>query len=207
VRDILCLNRNFYAIHIIDWTRAMTLLYTNRVSVVDSDFRKYDFNDWVELSKIIGDNPNGYIRTTNFKIAVPEIVALNFYDELPETEVKFTRKNLYHHYSNRCCYCDKRFKTSELNLDHVLPKSKGGKSSWENIVLSCIPCNSLKDNRSPHDAGLKMNYQPNKPAWRPSYAVSIRGGLKIQQSWKKFIDEAYWNMELENENQNDKLVH
>ena len=198
MEDILILNRNYFAVHITDWQRAITLVYTDKADVIDEDYRRYNFNDWVELSKMIKDSPSGFIHTPTLKIAMPEVIALKFYDELPEREVKFTRKNLYHHYKFKCCYCGKRLQSEQLNLDHVIPRSKGGNTDWNNIVLSCINCNIRKADNTPNQANLKMYYQPSKPLWRPAYFIGARPAfIKIKSSWKKFVDTAYWNIELE----------
>jgi len=198
--DVLLLNRNFYAIHIADWKRVMTLLYRGHASVLDEDFRKYNFDEWKDLSQMIENSPNGFIRTVSFKIAIPEVAVLEYYDELPDSEVKFTRKNLYSHYEHKCCYCGKKYNVKDLNLDHVVPRAQGGQTNWENIVLSCFPCNIKKGSRTPAEAHLTMHYKPNKPSWRPSVLLGVKTGLRVKMSWKKFIDELYWNTELEKEN-------
>lgn len=195
--SILCLNRNFYAIHVMNWERAMTLLYRGHASVLDEQFNRYSFDDWRDFSQLMKEYPNGVIRTVNFKIAIPEIIVLEYYDELPDSEVKFTRKNIYHHYGSKCCYCGKKFNSTELNLDHVYPKCKGGKTGWENIVLSCIPCNTRKGSSTVEETNLTMHYKPSKPLWRPTYAVSLKSGMKIKVSWQKFIDSCYWEGSLD----------
>lgn len=194
MQDVLVLNRNYYAIHVASWQRAMTLLVSGHANVVDGDYKSYSFDDWKELSQMITDNPNGYINTPNFKIAVPEVIALTFYDRLPSREIKFTRKNLYHHYHFKCCYCGHKYDSSKMNLDHVVPRAKGGTTCWENIVLSCIPCNNKKANNTPTEAGMRMHYVPSKPKWRSVLSIGI--GLPVKQSWQKFVDDIYWNSEL-----------
>ncbi|MFX7620976.1 HNH endonuclease signature motif containing protein, partial [Acinetobacter baumannii] len=80
---------------------------------------------------------------------MPEIILLSKYDKLPAQRVHFSRRTLYHRDNNTCQYCSKKFSTSDLNIDHVLPRSQGGRSSWENCVLACFKCNSKKANRTP----------------------------------------------------------
>jgi len=196
MNNVLVLNSGMYAIHIIDWQKAISLIYRGQASVVDEDYRRYNFDEWTELSAMISDSPNGFVHSVNLKVAVPEVIALNFYDRLPDSDVKFTRKNIYHHYVSKCCYCGKRFATPQLNLDHVIPRSKGGTTSWDNIVLSCIPCNTKKANRTPVEAGLKMHYSPSKPKWKPALSLHIKTGVPLRHSWQKFVDVLYWNSEL-----------
>lgn len=195
--DVLVLNRNFYAIHIADWRRALSLLYCDHARVVDDEYRTYNFDDWRELSQLMAKSPSGFVSTPSFRIAIPEVITLKHYDRLPAGEVKFTRRNIYEHYSYRCCYCGNKFGTQELNLEHVLPRSRGGKTDWSNIVTSCIPCNLRKADRLPHEAGMRLLMQPTKPKWQGSASLVFRAPVKIKASWQRFIDNAYWNTELE----------
>jgi 5-methylcytosine-specific restriction endonuclease McrA len=194
--EVLVLNRVYFAVHIVEWTKCMTLLYKGAARVIDDQFNSYNFEEWAELSKMMQENPAGFVHSVSQKIAIPEIIALTQFDRLPDTEVKFTRKNLYHHYGLKCCYCGRKRETKDLNLDHVTPKSRGGSTSWANIVLACIPCNLDKGDKTVQEAGLKMHYQPSKPRWRPSYVAKLGSTINIRQSWAKFIDFVYWNSEL-----------
>lgn len=195
--DVLVLNRSFFAVQIISWRRALSLLYLDHARVVDEEYRTYTFDDWRELSTMISREPAGYIRTPTFKIAIPEVITLRYFDGLPRAEVKFTRRNIYEHYSYRCAYCGKAFSTSELNLEHVIPRSRGGKTDWTNVVTTCIPCNLKKGNRLPHEAGMELLVKPSKPRWTGTAAICYRPGFKIKASWQRFIDNVYWNSELD----------
>jgi 5-methylcytosine-specific restriction endonuclease McrA len=195
--DVLVLNRQFYAIHITSWQRAMNLLYMDHARVVDEEYRTYTFDDWRALSMARSEHAAGFITTPEFRIAVPEVIALQSYDRLPESAVKFTRRNIYDHYSRRCCYCGRIFETQDLNLDHVVPRSRGGPTDWNNIVTSCIPCNLKKGNRTPEEAGLPLLVKPSRPKWKGRASLVFRSGVRIRQSWQRFVDNVYWNSELE----------
>jgi 5-methylcytosine-specific restriction endonuclease McrA len=197
--DVLVLNRSFYAVQITSWQRALTLVFTNHASVVDGEYRTYSFEDWKQQSGMIQNHPSGFINTPQFKIAIPDVIALKFYDRLPTNEVKFTRRNIYEHYKYRCCYCGKKFPPPELNLEHVIPRSRGGKTCWENIVTACIPCNTRKANKLPAEAGMDLLITPSKPKWRGNIALMLNSPVKIKSSWQRFIDLAYWNGELDGE--------
>lgn len=197
--DVLVLNRKFSAIQITDWRRALTLLYLDRAQVVDEEYRTYNFEDWRELSQYIKNHPNGFVHTPTFRIAIPEVIALKFYDKLPDTEVKFTRRNIYEHYRYRCCYCGKKFPSSKLNLDHIIPRSRGGRTDWTNVVTACISCNLRKSNQLPKETEMKLLTKPSKPKWWGSCSLVFRVAIKTKTSWQKFIDQAYWNVELEKE--------
>lgn len=195
--DVLVLNRSFYAIQITSWQRALALVYADHAQVVDQEYRTYSFEDWREMSQAVKEHPSGIISTPQFKIAIPEVIALKLYDRLPTTEVKFTRRNIYEHYSYRCCYCGHKFASVDLNLEHVLPRSRGGKTSWSNIVTSCIPCNLKKGNRLPEEAGMNLLIKPNKPKWRGGLSLVLGSPAKMRTSWQRFLDTVYWNAELD----------
>jgi 5-methylcytosine-specific restriction endonuclease McrA len=197
--DVLVLNKNFFAVQVIRWQRAVSLLYLDHARVVDLEYQTYNFDDWTELSKMITDHPSGFINTPTIRIAIPEVIALRTFDGLPKAEVKFTRRNIYEHYGHKCAYCGKRYGTSDLNLEHVVPRSRGGNTDWANVVTSCIQCNLKKGNRLPEEAGMKLRVKPSKPKWRGTAALAFRPGFKIKASWQRFIDSVYWNTELEHQ--------
>ena len=195
MNDSLVLNRNFCAIHVISWQRAMSLLYQGAADAVDTDLQTHDFETWKELSSMMVENPSGFVNTVSFKIAVPEVIRLTRYDRLPRAEVKFTRRNIYQHYNYKCCYCQHQFKTQDLNLDHVVPKSKGGVTDWTNIVTACIACNTYKMDRTPSEAGMTLHVAPTKPKWKGSKSL-LAFTHPVKQSWQRLLDSKYWDVEL-----------
>lgn len=215
-RDSLVLNKGFMAVHIATWEKAMSLIYQGAAQAVDENLQCYDFADWVELSSMMKDNAKGFVHTSTMRVAIPEVIRLTRYDRLPKQDVKFTRMNIYEHYGFQCCYCGHKFPTRDLNLDHVVPKSLGGKTTWDNIVLSCITCNTVKDDKPlgeatyPKDpeklpahlkskAGqhMKLLVKPSRPKWKGAKTVLMKAPLPIPVSWQKLIDKAYWDSELE----------
>lgn len=199
MQDVLVLNRSFFAVQIINWQRALSLVYLDHARVVDQDYRTYTFDDWRELSGLMTKEPNGFVQTPTFKIAIPDVISLRTFDGLPKSDVKFTRRNIYEHYSYRCAYCGHKYNSSELNLEHVIPRSRGGATDWANVVTACIPCNLKKGNRLPHEANMKLLVKPTKPQWTGTAALCFRPGFRIRASWQRFIDNVYWNTELENQ--------
>jgi len=197
--EVLILNRNFYAIQVTTWERALTLLYLDRAYVVDEEYGTCEFRDWVDLSKMMKDDPRGFVHTPTLKVAVPDVIALKFFDKVPRSEVPFTRRNIYAHYGHRCCYCGRHFPPSELNLDHVVPRSRGGLTNWANVVTSCIPCNLRKGNRLPTEANMKLKVRISKPKFRQGLTFAFRSPLKVKRSWQKFVDNAYWDSRIEEE--------
>jgi len=125
---------------------------------------------------------------------VPRVILLVMFDRVPKKEVKFTRHNIFERDRNTCQYCGQVFERKDLNLDHVIPRDRGGPTSWENIVCSCITCNTQKANRTPQEAAIHLVRKPKRPKWRPFVQVNL--GLPHHDSWKHFLDLAYWNVEL-----------
>ena len=198
--NVLLLNRLYMAVRVVSARRALTLLYRELAEVVsidDGKYLAYDFDDWVEVSQAkqrFEPEKYDWIRTVHFQVAVPKIIRLLGYDKLPAVCVKLNRRNLFARDQNRCQYCGKRFPTSELSLDHVIPRSQGGQNTWENIVCACIRCNVKKGGRTPHQANLKLIVPPTKP--RRSPILTIKMSDSKYASWKQFLDFAYWNVEL-----------
>ena len=188
---VLVLNNVYQAVQITSTRRAFRLFYAGRARAVDPDFRTYDFDDWCDL-------PPGAdretIQTPRRAIVIPRVIQLLHYDRVPRRDVRFTRRNIFFRDKNHCQYCGKVFPQAELNLDHVVPLSRGGLSSWDNVVCACIPCNSRKGNRTPHEAGMHLIRAPKRPAGHPILR-SVWAGPRYEE-WKTFLDVAYWNVEL-----------
>lgn len=194
-QHVLVLNRLWQAVNICTAKRALTLLFEGRAQVVmsceDGSFQTYSFSEWRDFSQ---QQPHGeVIHTVSLKIRVPRVILLMIFDRMPKKEVKFTRHNIFERDRNTCQYCGETFERKDLNLDHVIPRDRGGPTTWENIVCSCIECNTHKANRTPLEAGMRLIRKPKRPKWRPFVQVSL--GLQ-HDSWKHFLDLAYWNVEL-----------
>jgi 5-methylcytosine-specific restriction endonuclease McrA len=195
-QPVLVLNRLWQAVNTCSVRRAFTLLYQGHAQVVSADdsrnFLTHDFASWRDFSS---SNPEpDMVKTISLNIRVPRIIVLLLFERLPKKEVKFTRHNVFERDRNTCQYCGKIFDRVELNLDHVMPRDRGGATTWENIVCSCIPCNTRKGNRLPHEAGMLLIRKPKRPKWRPFINISFNSSH--HDSWKHFLDLAYWNVEL-----------
>ncbi len=198
--SVLVLNRCYMAVHIIPVRRAFCLLFKELAEVITLDDGRYlshDFQSWREVSEArarFKDPDDDYIRTIHFEIQVPRVIRLLTYDRLPRTKIKFNRRNIFARDGNRCQYCGKRFPTGELSLDHVMPRSRGGGTDWENIVCACVKCNVRKGGRTPAEAGMRLTKPPVKPKTSPTLGLKLAN--RKYQSWKTFLDDAYWTVEL-----------
>ena len=150
--NVLVLNKYYQAIRVVNVRRAFSLLCRDMAEVVHietdeagrSKWQNFDFDSWRELSEFKAEFEPAefdWIHTVRFQIAVPRIIRLLIYEKLPRQDVKFNRRNIYARDGSKCQYCGKKYPTTELSLDHVMPKSQGGKSNWENIVCCCVSCN------------------------------------------------------------------
>ena len=195
-QQVLVLNRLWQAVNICSVRRALTLLFQGHAQVVlgdnDGVFQTFGFREWQDCSH---QGPaHELIQSVSFKIRVPRVIMLLVFDRLPKKEVKFTRHNIFERDRDTCQYCGKIFARKDLNLDHIIPRDRGGPTTWENIVCSCIPCNTRKSNRTPPEAGLRLVRKPKRPKWRPFVQVTF--AVDYHDSWKHFLDLAYWNVEL-----------
>ena len=199
--NVLALNRLYLAIHVMSAKRAFCLLCKGLAEVIDTQdgaFVNYDFSSWQEVSeyrKLFTRGPNDdWVRTVTTEIQVPRIIRLLSYERMPKQTVKFNRRNIFARDHNQCQYCGKRFSTSDLSLDHVVPRSQGGGATWENIVCACLNCNIKKGGRTPKQANIKLIRKPEKPKRSPLLSQKLT--QEKYQSWKSFLDSAYWSVEL-----------
>ncbi len=199
--SVLVLNKLFMAVHIISVRRAFILLCKDLAEVVtleEGQFLTYDFDSWREVSEFRAKNfraeDDDWVRTANSQIQVPRVIRLIAYDKMPKHTVKFNRRNIFARDNNQCQYCGRRFPTTELSLDHIVPRSQGGGSSWENIVCACVACNVRKGGRTPKQAHLTLIRKPEKPKRSP--LLNLKLTHRKYESWKTFLDNAYWNVEL-----------
>ncbi|MBX3438831.1 MAG: HNH endonuclease [Planctomycetaceae bacterium] len=190
-RPTLVLNRNWQAVGVASVARALVKVFGGSARIVDpADFRQYTWDDWSRLRPSVHELQ---LRTNSFCLRVPEVITLTTYDRVPTNVVTFSRRNVFKRDRFTCQYCGHQPGSAELTIDHVLPRAQGGTSTWENCVLACVECNSRKADRTPTQAGMKLRKAPERPNWRPFYAAD---GVRID-SWQKFVNEAFWNVELD----------
>jgi len=188
--QVLVLNRVFQAVQVTSVRKAFSLFYKGHVKAVLPDYSTYEFENWCDIPVHPQDE---VVLTPSMAIRIPRVVALKDFDRLPRQDVKFSRHNIYLRDGNRCQYCGRKFSSSELSLDHVIPISRGGKSTWENVVCACLPCNVRKGNKLLSESGIQLKRPPVRPRWHPLHRLQ---GRTYPEIWKNFLDAAYWNVEL-----------
>ena len=150
----LLLDSSFSPVEVIDWKRAIILLLTGRAEAIDN----YD-----DIN----------IRSPNESFRLPKTLRL-FNIHRSSRTVKFSRFNILFRDHFECQYCGKHGNAKELTIDHVIPVSRGGDNSWENVVTACGPCNSKKGNKLLKEMGVKLKIEPARPRWTPQVIIKLK---------------------------------
>lgn len=197
---VLVLNKLYMATRIVSARRALSLLVREIAEIIhveDGRYCNYDFASWTEVAELrraFEPDEHDWVRTVDLSIPVPRVIRLLGYDRLPSQQVKLNRRNLFARDRNTCQYCGKHFPTSELSIDHVVPRIQGGGDSWENLVCACVRCNARKGGRTPEQARMALTRTPARPRRNP--LVSVRLAQPRYASWRAFLADAYWSVEL-----------
>lgn len=174
MQQTLLLNATYEPLDIVHWQRAMTLFYQGKVEIVETHDTE--------------------VRAVAFSFKLPSVVRLlRFVKTRRKTVVQFTRANIYTRDNYTCQYCREEFPTSELTFDHVLPVSRGGPRTWDNIVTCCIDCNRKKADQTPEEAEMTLLRKPVRPKYSPIFRVTV-GVKKTPKNW---MDYLYWNVSLD----------
>jgi 5-methylcytosine-specific restriction endonuclease McrA len=192
--SVLVLNRSYLPIHVTSARRAFSLLYQGIARAVDEQYQTFDFDGWSQLAVAREEEAIG---TARGRIRVPRVIVLVAFDRLPKRHVRFSRINLMARDNFQCQYCGTQPLRAELNLDHVVPRALGGRSTWENVVTSCLDCNRRKGGRTPHQSGMRLLRRPARPRWTPLMNL-VLSSVRYKE-WRPFlnvVDASYWNVEL-----------
>lgn len=192
---VLVLNRAFMPIQVTSVKRAFCMIYMGVAKAIDQEYQTFDFETWSQLKISASDDSVGLVGRL---VKVPRVILLQAYDRVPKKQIRFSRYNIFARDKNTCQYCGDRFVRADLNLDHVMPRSQGGQTTWENIVCSCIECNRRKGGRTPKQAGMELIRKPKRPHW--TECLNLTPKHKLFREWIPFfdvVDFSYWNVELE----------
>lgn len=180
--DTLVLSPGYEAVARVPWQRAVALLFKGVVEIVE----EYEDRE---------------IRSVTFSIKMPSVVRFLRSIRNRRKAVKFSRENVYARDGGKCAYCTKKVPRHEATYDHVLPRTQGGQTTWENVVIACVPCNQRKGGRTPEQAGMQLRSRPHRPKQLPDMRITVVWRKGMPESWRSFCtDFAYWNGELENDN-------
>jgi len=181
---VLVLNRVMAPIAVIDSLRAVSIVYRGHARFVDSNYSLLSWDGWLEhksitidLEELIEDKEN-YIKLPKVYIERPRVIALVGFDGFPSRRIPFSKRALFRRDHGKCQYCGS---TRNLSIDHIIPSSKGGGTTWENCVLSCVRCNTTKGDRTPKQAGMELKSIPKIPDWL-QHTIG-----NPEEHWKSFI--------------------
>lgn len=189
--SVLVLNRSYLAVHVTNVLRAVGLLYQDSAEVVDVEngrFANYNFAGWCEISALRAEDIlDGweFIRTVRSPLQVPRVIRLVRFDGVPRTVVRFNRRNLFARDSHQCQYCGTRYGASQLSVDHVVPRSRGGKTTWDNVVCCCLKCNAKKGGRTPDEARMRLIRKPARPRHNPHFVQKLK--QPRYHVWRSFL--------------------
>jgi 5-methylcytosine-specific restriction endonuclease McrA len=211
---VLVLNRFYLPVHVVSVRRSLVMLYRDLAEVIhvaEGQYFNYDFAGWLELAQLYATLPPGgsaaaggegerttaadretggnddreLVRGGSFSIEAPRVVRLTRYDRVPRQGVRFNRRNLLARDNHQCQFCGQSFANAQLSMDHIVPRSRGGLTTWENVVCSCLRCNSRKGNRTPEEANMRLLRNPVRPRQNP--LMVIRPGNPRYESWRPFL--------------------
>jgi len=205
--SVLALNKTYSPVGIVSLKKAFKKLTAGKAKVVhvtqQGYYEDYDISSWAEMSTLknmIGEELSGHedwINTSDNLIEAPRIIRYLDYDKIYTSKVRFSRKNIFLRDNYTCQYCGVSKSFKHLQLEHVLPKSKGGKTTWINTVCSCDECNDKKRDRTPREAGMELIRKPFAPRFLPANKSKLfRWDRNKYGSWENFVTSAYWNVEL-----------
>lgn len=185
-KTVLVLNKNWQAIHVKSPTEALSMMYADVATGLDvrgtDHMVPLKWNEWTQLLSTEDDE---YIKTVRGNIRIPKIIILCKFDRVPKKRPRFTTQGIWIRDKGVCQYTGKKLKPNEGNIDHVIPKSKGGKTDWTNCVLSHKNVNAKKGNRLLEEAGLRLLNEPKAPKEMPTYHY-IRNSHNIKE-WDIFL--------------------
>jgi 5-methylcytosine-specific restriction endonuclease McrA len=196
--SVLVLNRLYMAVHVVNVRRAFGLLCREMAEVIhleEGNFATYSFDLWREMSELRADEkrPNDdWIRSVNFEIQVPRVIRLLKFDRLPRQKLHLNRRNVLARDGHLCQYCGRHLPTHLLSIDHVVPRSRGGETTWENVVCACLACNVKKGGRTPHEARMKLIQTPVRPKRNP--LLLLRLNNPKYEGWRTWLESASWDV-------------
>jgi 5-methylcytosine-specific restriction endonuclease McrA len=190
----LVLNKGWMPLTIETARESLIKAFTGSAKIVDENYIQYNWEEWSEISEYEYEDSkedDKFILTANYqKIKIPEVIVLLNYNRLPNVKVKLTRRNLLIRDKFTCQYTGQKLSMSDATIDHVVPRTQGGLTTWDNVVICSFEANVKKGGRTPEEAGLTLKTVPRKPSWSLMFAKYV---TRIPKSWEKFIKTDKWN--------------
>jgi len=180
---VLVVNRFFQPVQITSARRAFLLLYGGAALAIDEIGDMHDFPAWRSLP--VRDRDDG-LAVVGGSLRVPRVLHLRRYERTRRPVIRLSRKNVMLRDAHQCQYCARRPAVRDLNIDHVLPRSRGGADSWENLVTACRVCNLRKGWRTPDEAAMRLIRAPAPPRWSTTMQI-LMGSPSPFEEWTPFL--------------------
>jgi 5-methylcytosine-specific restriction endonuclease McrA len=188
-KDVLVLNKAWQPINIKNVYNCVKDVLKGRALFADDTYTTYDFITWIEYSNMCYEEDNTLLHfrlNEDNVFLVPEVLKMETPHYSSYRAPRLSKINVLRRDHFTCQYCGKTGSKDSMNVDHVIPKSHGGKGTWMNLVASCKTCNHEKADRTPKEAGLKLRNEPYKPQWN-NILDKLRNNKNIPDSWKVYI--------------------
>lgn len=193
----LVLNRNWVAFTFMPVSTAICNVMREMATILDPDnYYLMPFDEWLEThqpalddkGQVVQsqDDETRWIKTTRGHIQAPSVIVLKKYGEIPPRKMTFNRPNLYKRDEYTCQYCGDEFTGSDLTIEHVMPRSRGGPTTWENCVAACSGCNRRKADMTPKEARMKLRKEPARPQLKYEIPVPRTG---VKAAWMPFLSK------------------
>lgn len=206
--QVLSLNKVYQPMGLITVKEAIEAIFTERAEIIEEElnggFSNHNVNSWLELSlmkKMLKEEgelgiDDVWINWRDPAFVVPRVIRYLNYDKTFIKKIKFSRRNIIARDHHTCIYCNKKFAIEDLQLEHIIPKSRGGKTTWENTATACVKCNQKKADKTPKEAGMKLNWKPAKPKYLAKNQKIIARDPRYK-FWEQFVSDLYWDVQLE----------
>jgi len=183
---VLVLNRSWQAVGVKTPAETFAMLMTDTATGLDikgiDHMTPLRWSQWINLPILEDDD---YVQTVNTKIKIPKVIILSKFDKVPKKRPRFSQKNIWIRDNFTCQYTGKKLKPGEGNVDHIMPKSRGGATDWSNCVLACKKVNAKKADKTPEEIGLSLIKKPLPPKELP-VTLYIRNRYNIKE-WNVFL--------------------
>ena len=161
--QVLVLNASYEPLNITTWRRATVLMLKGKAESLEED-----------CSRMLRPDTK-----------IPTVIRLRYFVRVPFRDLALTRKNIFQRDQNSCQYCG--YKGEKLSIDHVMPRSRGGLDTWENVTTACLTCNVVKGNRTPQEAEMILRVSPRRPLGNVSLQANRHINSGKHDEWKKYV--------------------
>jgi 5-methylcytosine-specific restriction endonuclease McrA len=185
----LALNKSFIPIRVINKFEAICKVYMDNATAItfeNDNYIELNFTEWAERSKKnVWPEDQEFVNSPTMRIAVPRTIRYSHYDKIPKTTLRLSRKAIYNRDNHICYICGEEFNDKHLSIDHIIPISRGGKNTWENLITCCVKCNWKKGDKFLHELGWKPLFTAHKPAVSNIQRLKLEFGRDFEE-WKFF---------------------